>query len=679
MTLSQPIRFGKYLLLDKIAVDGKAEFYKAELAGTQGVEKPILIKKVLPHLTAEKGLVQSFMDEAKICAFLKHENIIQVYDLGTTDGAYFVAMEYVFGKNLQVIDSTSKEKSLPISLENALFIAEKILDGLDYAHQLKDSQGNPRHIIHGNIAPDNVLVTHDGEVKMTDFSVSAGGGQDTRTRKDMMTGKLAYMSPQQIDGKPIDHRSDIFSTGILLYEMTTGKKAFEGGTTQVFSQVRQAKFEPPENLMNGQHPKLCEIIYRALEKAPEKRYQSAGEMLADLQEVADNISPKPTAAGLSEYMNALFEGKIGVEEAADKQGTQADVFELPTEEVSVEEFVYKEAEGTDSVTQSEEHTDTEALPDEPSGAADPVEKPRNGEEPDGHHDQGEVQITAAGPSEADTDGQTPLYQTLLQTAPAGPSRAERIVAASEKKGKKREKPSPVAAEAASPRRKGRAFRYAALAATLVVICTAFAFLFTKGLAMRQPPTAESMKLEAGIKALDAASFREAARLFEEVLASDPTMIDRVSGPYSHALQGRASGLIKTDPDSAKALLVKAVQLDPDSTKALSQLGLVHLREGDYSKAINAYQKVAELDPNCPDAFFNLGYIYAINKHYAKAEEMYRYVVQLAPVFLDEALFNLAVVQKTRGKRVKCMKNLKQAIIVNPGNEQARKYLQMLKG
>jgi Flp pilus assembly protein TadD len=120
-------------------------------------------------------------------------------------------------------------------------------------------------------------------------------------------------------------------------------------------------------------------------------------------------------------------------------------------------------------------------------------------------------------------------------------------------------------------------------------------------------------------------------------------------------------------------------LDPDHTGALSQLGLIYLREGDYARAIGAYQRVAELDPNGPDAFFNLGYIYAVNKHYAKAEAMYRHVVHLAPAFLDEALFNLAMVQRTQGKKAECMKNLKQAMTANPGNEQARKYLRMLRG
>jgi tetratricopeptide (TPR) repeat protein len=122
-----------------------------------------------------------------------------------------------------------------------------------------------------------------------------------------------------------------------------------------------------------------------------------------------------------------------------------------------------------------------------------------------------------------------------------------------------------------------------------------------------------------------------------------------------------------------------VQLDPENTGALSQLGLVYLREADYAKAIDTYQRVAELDPNGPDAFFNLGYIYAVNKDYAMAEAMYRRVVTLAPAFLDEALFNLAMVQNTQGKRAECMKNLKQAMTANPGNKQARKYFRMLKG
>jgi serine/threonine protein kinase/Tfp pilus assembly protein PilF len=678
MTLSEPIQFGKYLLLDKIAVDSKAEFYKAKIAGSSGVEKPILIKRILPHLPAEKEQIKSFMNKAKIGALLKHENIIRVHDVGAWEGAYFVAMEYVAGKNLQAIHSTSKEKELPISLENALYITGKILNGLDYAHQLRDGEGNPLPIFHGNIGPDNVIVTHDGKVRLTGFSVSKEGGQHDRTSVDMAAGKLVYMSPEQIDGKPIDHRSDLFSAGILLYEMATGEQAFKGGSTEVFSQIRQAKFEPSENLVRGQHPRLCGIICRALEKAPEKRYQSAGDMLADLQEIAEDISASLTAAGLAEYMTALFQKETRVEGPAGEQRTHMGAIELPTEEVSVEEFVYEESEGIDSVTESEEQSDPEALPDEPH----PAEQPKDGTEIGGQPNQAQAPINGAGSSPADMadmDGQPPAYQTLLQTTSAGPPSVKRARPSSQKKDRIRKKPTPAGTHTTTRRPKRKGFRYAVFAAIIVAICAVSAFLLKKGLAMRQSRALAAMKIETGITALEAGSFGEAAGLFEEALASAPALGDRISGPYSRALQGRASELVKTDPDTAKALLGDAVQWDPDNTGAFSQLGLVYLKEGDYGKAIRAYQRVAELDPNGPDAFFNLGYIYAVNKDYAKAEAMYQHVVALAPPFLDEALFNLAMVQKTRGKRAECMKNLKQAMMANPGNEQARKYLRMLRG
>ncbi|MCK4728867.1 MAG: serine/threonine protein kinase, partial [Desulfobacterales bacterium] len=218
-----PIPFGKYLLLDRIAVGREAEFYLAQKRDEKSPEKPIVIKKMLPNLTSEEGLIKAFINEAKLAAFLKHRNIIKTYDFGTIDGTYFVAMEYLFGKSLRAIDSMSKQKERRISLGNALHVAAQICSGLDYAHKLKDPQGNNGCIIHRNICPDSVFITYNGQIKLTDFSVSTNGSRDDKSQMDIMKGKLAYMSPQQVDGKTIDHRSDIFSTGILLYEMVTGK------------------------------------------------------------------------------------------------------------------------------------------------------------------------------------------------------------------------------------------------------------------------------------------------------------------------------------------------------------------------------------------------------------------------------------------------------------------------
>ena len=144
MTVFQPQQFGKYQLLDKIATGGMAELYRAKLTGVEGFEKLIAIKKILPHLSCEGELVKSFIDEAKLAAMLTHQNIVQIYDLGSIEGAYFIAMEYIHGKDLRIIGRKSREKNLPLPLEYALFITCRICSGLDYSHNLKDFQGNPR-------------------------------------------------------------------------------------------------------------------------------------------------------------------------------------------------------------------------------------------------------------------------------------------------------------------------------------------------------------------------------------------------------------------------------------------------------------------------------------------------------------------------------------------------------
>lgn len=196
-------------------------------------------------------------------------------------------------------------------------------------------------------------------------------------------------------------------------------------------------------------------------------------------------------------------------------------------------------------------------------------------------------------------------------------------------------------------------------------------------AVAVPEEPESSKLEAGRNALEERRFAEAIALFKEILANDPSMMNKVSGAYARALQGQASELVKTDPPKAKELLLTSVELEPGSAQGHFRLGLLYVREKDYPNAIDTYQKAAELDPQFPETFFNLGYIYAIIKDYSKAKEMYGRVVELVPSFLDEALFNLAIVQEKLGERDMSIKNLEQAITVNPKNRLAKRYLQRL--
>lgn len=580
MTVFQLIRFGKYLVLDKIAVGGMAELFRAKITGAQGFEKLTAIKRILPHLTAEEDLVNSFIDEAKLAALLHHQNIVQIYDFGDMKGSYFIAMEHLFGKDLRHITNKSKEKELPLSLEYALYITSRICEGLDYAHNLKDFQGKPLNIIHRDISPPNIFITYDGEVKIVDFGIAkAASHSSSVTQVGMIKGKVCYMSPEHADGKTIDHRSDIFSTGILLYEMVTGRRMFVGDTLEILSQVREAEFEPPERVIKNLPPKVYEILHRSLAKYADQRYQSNGEMLSDLEECMYQNSFRPTVRGLAQFMKELFE-----------------------EEIAAEEQVMREA----------------------------------------------AQISVTDQSEAETDT-TPPKKELEKTSVMSMS-----------------------AEETPETLKRKKLRYGVLAViALVVIGAVFAFLF------KEDPVLT--KLEAGMKTLGQERFAEAVALFEEALARKPSVRERVSSPYAEALRGQAVTVAEKDPQKAKSLLFKAVELDPGSVQGHFQLGLLYVRLEDYPKAIETYKKVAEMDPQFSETFFNLGYVYAVTKDYSRAEEMYGRVVELAPSYLDEALFNLAMVQEKQGKRDQSIENLKRALTVNPNNKMVKKYLLKLKG
>ncbi len=206
-------RFGKYLLMEKLAVGGMAQLYRAKITGIQGFEKLIAVKTILPHLANEKELLTSFIDEAKLAALLHHQNIVQIYDFGPMEDSYFIAMEYLFGKDLRHIFSKSQEKGKPISNELALYVISRICSGLDYAHNLKDYQGKSLNIIHRDISPQNIFVTYEGEVKIVDFGIAKAASQSTITQLGMIKGKISYMSPEQASGQPIDHRSDIIFDG----------------------------------------------------------------------------------------------------------------------------------------------------------------------------------------------------------------------------------------------------------------------------------------------------------------------------------------------------------------------------------------------------------------------------------------------------------------------------------
>jgi serine/threonine protein kinase/tetratricopeptide (TPR) repeat protein len=313
MTLTEPTHFGKYVLLKNIATGGMAELYLAKNTELKHVEKLIAIKRLLPHFASEENLVKSFIDEARLASVLQHQNIVQIYDCGTTEDSYYIEMEYLLGKDLAQVINKAKLNAQPLSLAYSLFIVAQICSGLDYAHKQKDAQGKPLNIIHRDISPQNIMMTYAGNVKIVDFGIAKAATQTTKTQVGMIKGKIAYMSPEQAEGKTIDHRSDIFSIGIILYELVTAKRMFQDeDTLKLLTLVRRAEFEPPERVNKALPPKLYEILHKSLAKEPEQRYQFTDEMLADLEGCMNHL-PRPTPRGLSQYMHQLFTEEIAAE------------------------------------------------------------------------------------------------------------------------------------------------------------------------------------------------------------------------------------------------------------------------------------------------------------------------------------------------------------------------------
>jgi eukaryotic-like serine/threonine-protein kinase len=213
------IAFGQYELIERLAAGGMAELFKARVVGSHGFVKPIVIKRILPHLAADPQFVDMFIDEAKITARLSHPKIVQVMALGTENDQPFIAMEYVEGMDVLQLLRQTKALGEGVPVELAVHICHEVLDALDYAHQATGAAGAPLGIVHRDISPGNVLVSRRGDVKLADFGIARAVERQQHTATGTLKGKYGYMSPEQIVGADLDGRSDLFSVGIVLAEL----------------------------------------------------------------------------------------------------------------------------------------------------------------------------------------------------------------------------------------------------------------------------------------------------------------------------------------------------------------------------------------------------------------------------------------------------------------------------
>ncbi len=275
----------RYNITERIDAGGMAEVFKGTVTSLKGFEKEVAIKRILPSLTKDQRFVRMFLDEAKLSLHLNHANIVQVFDIGQADETYFIVMEYINGCNLKDILNSLAQRGERLPVEQAIFITMEICKGLDYAHS-KSKDGQALGVVHRDISPPNVLVSRDGEVKITDFGLAKAVIQLEHTDPGIVKGKFGYLSPEAAYGEAVDPRTDIFAAGIVLWEMLAGKRLFLGKTDlKTLEQVRKAHIPALSSINPDVPPELEEILRKALHRERDQRYSSArqlGEALARL-------------------------------------------------------------------------------------------------------------------------------------------------------------------------------------------------------------------------------------------------------------------------------------------------------------------------------------------------------------------------------------------------------------
>ncbi|MDE3033209.1 MAG: protein kinase [Acidobacteriota bacterium] len=301
--------YGNYYLLEKIAVGGMAELFKAQQRGVQGFQKIVAIKRILPHFSDNEDFVTMFIDEAKLAAQLTHPNIAQIFDLGKAGSSYYIAMEYVNGRDLRTLLKRVREYGMPFPEQVAAFVVMKVAAALDYAHRKRGFDDRELKLVHRDISPQNILLSTEGAVKLVDFGIAKAASKASHTVAGALKGKLLYMSPEQATGQPLDNRSDLYSLGLVLFELVTGERCFQADSELgVLEKVRLGRVADLQALKPSISKEMAAIVNRALQKNVEHRYPSARFLERDLREFLQRQGTPITEHDVAEYVDALLTG-----------------------------------------------------------------------------------------------------------------------------------------------------------------------------------------------------------------------------------------------------------------------------------------------------------------------------------------------------------------------------------
>ena len=298
-------RIGPYILQKKIAQGGMAELFLADYVREDGFRRIVVVKKILPHLIENSEFIKMFIREARLAALLQHPNIVQINDFGKFQNVYFISMEYVRGKNLAEITAVTK-KGLPVN--QSVFLVSQISRGLQYSHSKTDDKtGEPLNIVHRDISPQNILVSFQGEVKISDFGIAKAKSEPSLTQAGVIKGKLSYMSPEQALGQSVDLRADIYALGIVFYEILSGEQLYQfGSDIEAIRFIPEKKIAPVIKLRPDIPDELNRIVMRCLEKDKKTRYQSVQELHDDLTRLKTRLNITYDRSNLAKFMEKHF-------------------------------------------------------------------------------------------------------------------------------------------------------------------------------------------------------------------------------------------------------------------------------------------------------------------------------------------------------------------------------------
>ncbi|HET9992197.1 MAG TPA: protein kinase [Kofleriaceae bacterium] len=338
-------QFGPYRLVRQIAVGGMAEIHLAKTKGIAGFEKYVALKMIHPNFAEDDQFIQMLVDEAKIAVQLNHGNIAQTFDLGRVGETFYITMEYVDGADLYKLLRRGSEIDLEMPLDVCAFVVKEVASALDHAHRKRDHNGKSLGIVHRDVSPQNVLISYAGEVKLVDFGIAKATMKARQTAVGVIKGKYYYMSPEQAWGDPIDLRSDIFSAGIVLYEMITGQMLYlEEDLHKLLDMARRADIASPSTLRKGIPPQLERIVMHALAKVPGERYQNAGDFATDLERFLHTYSPVFTAGKVAALMRKIVGDPLEVPNAGDAPDIEIREGPIATHTLNTEDLVHSSEE-----------------------------------------------------------------------------------------------------------------------------------------------------------------------------------------------------------------------------------------------------------------------------------------------------------------------------------------------